>query len=145
MADTQRTLSEILDLMVIDGVNEISAQDIRDAVVSQAASYGQIGQTTFDDTTISTSSTFVTIGGTYQTDSTLNRNFDMNSNGQLRYIGAAKVVAVAIANITVYMNGAGGGSFLRFRVDKNNASGAGQIFGEGYINADVLGTVTLID
>ena len=87
MADTRRTLAAILTLFANNVSGDISPQDLRDFVVSSHPAHGEIDVSSAAETTINTINVWEDAAGTWVlADGT---EFDMNTNGQLRYTGAA--------------------------------------------------------
>lgn len=105
MADTRRSLSETLALLADNATGAISAQDLRDAVVTLTPDHGEISITSASATTISDTTSYFPVAGTYTLASGAD-DWDMDSNGQLRYIGAAprEVHVWATASFTAASN-----------------------------------------
>lgn len=96
MAETKRTLSTVLLNLADNTTQQISAGDIRDAVVTVAPDFGAIHMITSAATTITDTTSFFDVAGTYALDG--GSDWDMNVNGQLRYTGAAtRFAAVFVA------------------------------------------------
>jgi hypothetical protein len=91
MADTERTVAELLVLLADNTTGAISEQDIRDMLVSLADSYGGLHISAAVETSIAATSmdgsNAVKILGTTVI-STANRGMDMPANNRLRYTGA---------------------------------------------------------
>lgn len=96
MADTRRTLADILTNLFQDGQSEgISAQDMRDLIVSLQCAHGDLYVASGDSaaTAIGVAGTFVKGAGTttFHDDAV---DFDANSvDNRLRYIGETEVHA----------------------------------------------------
>ena len=105
MADTRRSYSEILALFADNSAGDISAQDLRDAVVSLTPDHGEISITSTTATTITDTTSYFPAAGTWALASGAD-DWDMNTNGQLRYTGATsrEVHVVATASVTVASN-----------------------------------------
>ena len=101
MADTQRTLTQILALLADNATGDISAQDMRDTVVSLASDHAGLYISTSATTTISTVDVWVDEGSTW-TLSADSHNFSEDTNGRLQYDGDASrhVHITASASVT---------------------------------------------
>lgn len=93
MADTKRSLSSILALFADNTTQQISPQDLRDGVVTLAADFGTLYIVSPTATTITDTTSSFPINGTYAF-SVGSGDWDMNTNGQLRYTGAATRLAI---------------------------------------------------
>jgi hypothetical protein len=105
MADTVRTLAELLTLLADNTTGAISEQDMRDVVVSLSPAHGGMYISSAVETSIAASSTdgsnAVKALGTTTAFASLN-DMDMPANNRLRYTGAANrlfTVQVAISTI----------------------------------------------
>jgi hypothetical protein len=95
MAQTQRSAADLFTLEANNTTGDISPTDLRDAIESLRNGHGEIAVTSSSETSIGTKDVFVQCAGTY-TLSGNTHNWDMNTQGQLRYIGAAdRVVHIA--------------------------------------------------
>lgn len=115
MADTVRSLSDLQTLLADNSARAISAQDLRDFLVSVSPAHGTMYMTTPAETSISGVDTWTKVAGT--TTLLSGTRFDMPANNQLRYTGTPDVhvhVAVTIAFVA-----ATGSQDLQFRVVKN--------------------------
>jgi len=101
MAQTQRTLSNLWTLLADNTTQQISPQDLRDALETMRPRYGQIyvaegsgSPLTLTDngTYYETSASTWTFEGGYE--------FDMPTNGRLRYIGAQPIMVHAAASVS---------------------------------------------
>lgn len=105
MVDTVRTTATLLSSVFQDGqaANEITANDMRDLIVSLRPSFGECSmQGNAAATTIAVASTYYKIAGT----TALSGNellFDNNSTntGRLRYIGAPNRIVLFSASISL--------------------------------------------
>jgi len=119
MADTERSLATILALLADNGTGNISAQDLRDAVVSILPDYGNLYISTAAATTLTTVDTYYEAAGT----TTLGANvsaFDMPANGRLRYTGAPTRIVLVTA--TISMTASINSQVLDFRLAKNGTT-----------------------
>jgi len=87
MADTQRTIAELLALLADNSTGDISEQDLRDVVVSLANSYGGFHVSTPIETAIALVNTPVKALGTTTVSGAV-RGMDMPADNRLRYTGA---------------------------------------------------------
>lgn len=117
MADTKRSLASLLALLADNTTGDISAQDMRDVVVSLGSDYGDMYMTPENstETVIADTTNFFPIGGTFVFKSGL--DWDMNTNGQLRYIGAAARSVKVTASCT--FTSASNNQTLEFALAKN--------------------------
>lgn len=135
MADTKRSKASILSLLADNASGAISAQDLRDAVVSLAPDYGEMHITTPAATTISDTTSFFDASGTYMLDSPA-LDWDMNTNGQLRYIGVPDRVVDILGSFSII--GASNNQVLHFVLAKNGTPiSAGEIKRKIGAGADV--------
>lgn len=120
MADTKRSLADIYALLADNTAGDISAQDMRDVVATLQPDHGEVSITATSATTISDTTSYFQIAGTYALSADA-MDWDMNTNGQLRYIGAADRVAhIALScsmtsgssNQVIYMGVAKGGTII---------------------------------
>jgi hypothetical protein len=86
MVDTARPIATLVSLLADNAVGEISAQDIRDLLVSLVPSIGSFHVSTPVETVISVQSTYVKVLGT-TTAGAVMRDFTMTVNNRLRYDG----------------------------------------------------------
>ncbi len=87
MADTERTIAELLVLFADNATGDISEQDCRDLIVSLANAYGGMHISSSVETVIATVSTPVKVLGTTLVSAAI-RDMDMPANNRLRYTGA---------------------------------------------------------
>lgn len=93
MADTMRSLSELATLLADNTTGAISPQDLRDAVLKTVQpGHGEIYITASAQTSVVSSGVWYPSAGTFDLSEPA-MNWDMNTNGQLRYTGAAGRVA----------------------------------------------------
>lgn len=89
MADTMRSLATITTTLADNAAGNISAQDLRDAVVAtNPPGHGEIYITASTATTLGDTSTWVQVAGTYAESSPI-MHWDMTVSGRLYYTGAA--------------------------------------------------------
>jgi len=110
MADTQQTLTALLALLADNITEAISAQDVRDIVETLRNGHGEIS------VSITSTSSYFPDAGTY-TLSANDHNWDMSTNGQLRYIGTAP--RAMIANCSFSMTSAGNNQVAELVITKN--------------------------
>lgn len=105
MADTERTLTELLDTLYKDGQSRgISAQDHRDLIVSLMNPRGGLYVADGDDaqTSISAVDTYTRVAGTTTFDpSSVVRDFSMPGDNQLQYDGSIKRPIYVEARLSV--------------------------------------------
>lgn len=101
MADTRRTLAQILALWPLNTSGDISPQDGRDMIVTLTPSLGQIHQ--IDNvaaTVISDTTNFFALNMSATT-LDASSNFDSPATGQLRYTGLPPVKALCWASLSM--------------------------------------------
>ena len=117
MADTMRSLSELATLLADNSTGNISPQDLRDALLATVQpGHGEISITSSAETSIAAVDTWYPASGTYALSANA-MNWDMNTNGQLRYTGAADRVVHIAASFS--MTAAGNNKNLSLAVAKN--------------------------
>jgi hypothetical protein len=122
MPDTQRTLATVLSLLADNTTGAVSAQDLRDAIVSIVPQYGGV------HLIANTVATSIGVAGTYVVTNwntagvagTL-KGFGSTSGGRLTYSGVAAVSAVIRCPLSVNI-AAAAIKQLRFRLYKNGAA-----------------------
>jgi len=119
MSQTQRSLTAIFALLANNITRDISPQDHRDSVATLQISYGEIFVSSALATTIPNTTDYFDIAGTYGLGVTGSR-FDMNTNGQLRYIGAAPIEAIVLITLSITI--AGNNDIVHMRAAKNGTS-----------------------
>ena len=99
MADTQRTLAEILTFLADNTTGDISAQDLRDAVLSLSGGHGAayISSAAAQPTIVQ--NTWYEVAGTW-TLSADHHNWTLPSAGRLQYDGAARTDVFVIGNFS---------------------------------------------
>jgi hypothetical protein len=123
MADTQRTVAALLTLFADNTSGEISAQDLRDFVVSVNLSHGGMYLSSTAETSISTVSSGGLTGDNYvkaagtTTISGVEQRFDMPQSNRIRYTGDTTVDV--FASVTVGMTAAGNNKVFGFKIAKN--------------------------
>lgn len=115
MADTKRSLADIYTLLANNSSGAISAQDMRDAIITLASDHGEIHVTSASATTISDTTSYFDAAGTYALDSGV--DWDMDTNGQLRYTGTPDRYVEATASFSV--TAATNNQVLHFGIAKN--------------------------
>ena len=116
MTQTQRSASEVFALIADNTTGDVSPQDHRDAIESLRNGHGELAITSSSETTIGTQNVFVQCAGTY-TLSPNPHNWDMNTSGQLRYIGVADRVVHIAASWSATVDG--NAKTIRVAVAKN--------------------------
>lgn len=100
MAETPKILSALLAQLPDNTTGDISAEDIRDVVVSLFPSRGQLDLTASAQTTFATSNTYVKLAGTTALDTTLGQDgFNQAANNSLRATKAVNQVLLVTANV----------------------------------------------
>ena len=127
MADTQRSIADVLALLADNSAGAISPQDLRDAIVTQHAAHGML-------TVAAAASALVTLADTVTyveaaapvwtlAASPLSTNFDESGgNGRLTYIGAP-TITVHIA-VHVSISSVSNNRVLHLRVGLNGTTDA---------------------
>jgi len=104
MADTQRTVTAILALLADNSSQDISPQDIRDAMVSWRAAHGSLYVAAADrgDITISGTADYYEANGMVWTLPTGAFLFDeSDGNGRLTYTGTVPVRGLVTASVSM--------------------------------------------
>lgn len=99
MADTQRTRAAILALLADNATGDISAQDLRDTVVSALPDYGELYVSASAATTISVVNTWYAVSGTWTLGN--NQNFSEPSEGRLQFDGDETRVVFLFSGMSV--------------------------------------------
>lgn len=99
MADTDRSIADILALFPDNSTGAVSPQDLRDMVVSLQTAYGDMYVSSALATTLGTTGTAVKAGGT--TTAGILQDFSMPTDNRLRYDGAATRAVHAVATATI--------------------------------------------
>jgi hypothetical protein len=87
MVDTVRTVAALQALLANNTTGDISAQDLRDFLVSASPPHGTMYRNVASATTISVIGTYYKMAGTTTAGNL--KDFDMPVDGRLRYTGAA--------------------------------------------------------
>lgn len=102
MAETPKTLTALLTQLPDNTTGDISAEDIRDVVVSLFPSRGQIDLTASAQTTFSGQNVWTKLAGTTALDSALGtEGFTMPANNELCATKAVNQVLLCVANVEV--------------------------------------------
>lgn len=139
MAETPKTLAALLAQLPDNTAGDISAEDIRDVVVSLFPSRGQIDLTATASTTFSGANVWTKVAGTTALDATLGQDgFSMPGNNELRATKAVNQVLFCVANLEVICgsnNKTFGATFAKngtaittFHVSQKLASGGERYF-----------------
>lgn len=128
MADTQRSVSEILALLANNSAGAISAQDLRDAFVTWRQGHGELFIAAADSAliTLADTSTYVECTAPVWTPGAAGvlHNFDESAgNGRLTYTGAANIVVHVAA--TVSFSSVSNNRVIHLRIAKNGVTDAG--------------------
>jgi len=100
MAETPKVLSALLAQLPDNTTGDISAEDIRDAVVSLFPSRGQLDLTASAQTTFVAKNVYYKLAGTTALDATLGQDgFSQASNNELRATKAVNQVLLVTANV----------------------------------------------
>ncbi len=119
MAETQRSIATLQTLLANNTVGAISPTDLRDLMETLVAGHGEMYVTTPAATTITDTGVFVDTAGTFALTGSV-KNWDMDTNGQLRYIGAADRRVHIAASVS--MVSASNNQVIHMRVAKNGTS-----------------------
>jgi hypothetical protein len=122
MPDTDRTLAALQSLLADNVAGDISPQDVRDMLVSLSIKYGEMYISTPAATTISDTTNYFDVAGTYTAGAL--KQFDMNTNGQLRYIGTPTIEVLVFANLSLTVAGNNDIVHLEFRKNGADVSGS---------------------
>ncbi len=119
MPNTQHTIGDMYVLLPDNTAGAISPQDVRDIVETLRNGHGEMAITATAETMINNTEDHEDLAGTYAL-SPFAHNWDMETNGQMRYIGPAHRIchfAVSISLTSVSNN-----QDLHLRVAKNGVS-----------------------
>ena len=119
MADTARTLAALQTLLADNATGDISAQDLRDMLVSLQNDHGEMSVTSAIETSIASADTFYPVLGTQALSSDA-QNFTMPTNGRLTYTGN-EVRTFHIA-VSLSIVSAGNNKVYEFTVGKNGSA-----------------------
>lgn len=99
MADTQRSTAVLQGLLPDNGTGDISAQDLRDLLVSAAPNFGHLYVSSASATTVGASATWYEAAGTFSLGQA--RNMSKQADNRLRYDGLPTWMAIVIAHFTL--------------------------------------------
>ncbi len=119
MAETQRTITAMQTILANNTSGAISPTDVRDLMETLRHGHGEISVTSSAATTPDDTDAYKTMAGTYALSADVH-NWDMNTNGQLRYTGAAQRtchVAMSVSFLSASNN-----QVVHFRIGKNGTS-----------------------
>ena len=145
MADTARSLAAIQALFADNSAGAISPQDLRDAVETLATKYGEIYVSSSSATSITDTTSYFDIAGTWTLGQA--KQFDENTNGQLRYTGTPDVEAMVKGSVSVTV--AGNNDIVHLEIRKNGQDVTGSdatlklATGADVQSFSVLGVVSL--
>jgi len=146
MADTQRTIAEMITAFAANTTNAINSQDFRDLIETMRPRHASMHLTTAAATTITVAGTYYKASGT-TTALNLDPDFTMPASNRLQYNGAATVhVHVAVTLATT----GGNSKVLAARVAYNgDATGADAVGSQSTqktgTGADVVSTALHFD
>ena len=119
MAETMRSIATLQSLLADNTVGAISPQDIRDAIIATIQpGHGELSITSTAVTTVSDTTTWLNGAGTYALSGNA-MNWDMNTNGQLRYTNAAARVVHIAASVSFTTGGSN--EIVELAVGKNGS------------------------
>ncbi len=143
MADTIRTSTALFALLANNTDGDISAQDLRDMLQSLRDGHGEMYVSSAASMTPDDTATYKDLAGTFTLVSGAH-NWDMNTNGQLRYTGTPD--RHATIQVAISMTSGSNNQILHFRVAKNGTSlppteiirkvGTGAAIGAAALNGD---------
>ena len=155
MADTSRTVSDLVTNLFQDSqaAGSISPQDLRDFIESTQTKQGSIYLSTAGSTTIAgqanvtpsslTNMVAVETGGTFTLSTAPTANeFDMNTDGQLRYTGTPTVNVFFTASVMLEMDTAAVDKELVMAVTKGGTIITGAKIG-GFAPATTVNSVPM--
>lgn len=122
MVDVSRTIAAMQTLLPDNTTRAISPQDARDMLVSLQIKYGEIFVTTSAATSITNTTDFFDIAGTYTLGE--NEQFDMNTNGQLRYTGTPSITVFVLVTLSLTVVGSNQLLHIQARLNEVNIPGA---------------------
>lgn len=136
MADTQRSQNDLLTSLFPDGLTEgaITAQTIRDLIVSLLPSFGAMSITALAETTIGSAGVFVkAAGGTGVPSGFTPINFSSPAANRLMYTGTVPIHAFVSGSMSI--SAAGPADAIAIKVAKN-----GVVIDESMVQIDLGGT-----
>ena len=119
MTQTQRDITALYAVLPDNTAGDISPEDVRDIVETLRNGHGEMAITATAETTINNTVDYEDIAGTF-TLSAFDHNWDMNVNGQMRYIGPAH--RICHFAVSVSLTSASNNQTFRLRVAKNGVS-----------------------
>jgi hypothetical protein len=93
-------MATLQGLLADNTTNDITAQDLRDCLVSAAPNAGQLYVTSSAATTVGSSGVYYEAAGTWALGSAA-RNFTRQADNRLRYDGAPTQLALVVAHFTL--------------------------------------------
>ncbi len=142
MANTMRTSTALFALLADNTAGNIGAQDIRDMLQSLRDGHGEMYVSTAASTTPANTTSYKDLAGTYTLAANAH-NWDMNTNGQLRYTGTPdRHVHIWVA---LSMSSPSNNQTLYFRIAKNGDSIAHTTIGRKTGTGTPLGAAALND
>jgi hypothetical protein len=97
---TQRSKGDLMDLLRDNTMGDISAMDVRDIVDSMQLDHGEMYISSSSETTINTQDVWEAVAGTWMIGADF-YNFAMDTNGQLKYTGPTRRMAMLTASISM--------------------------------------------
>lgn len=101
MADTPRTLATLLTLCADNATGDITAQVLRDVLVSAFPARGQLTLSNTVTTTFTQSSTYIPLAGTTALDTAVSTGVTMPASGTLRFDKTVAQVVQITAELAV--------------------------------------------
>ncbi|MDZ7742982.1 MAG: hypothetical protein U5Q03_14920 [Bacteroidota bacterium] len=118
MTQTARTIAEILALAPNDTTRDISPRDLRDIIATLQVKYGELYITASAATTISDTTNFFDLAGTWMLGEAEQFN-ETGGNGRLTYVGTPTIEVFVWGMASI--NSAGTGDTAYMRLEKNGA------------------------
>mgnify|MGYP003340169554 FL=1 len=115
MAETKRTLSTVLLNLADNTTQQISPEDIRDAIVTATIDHGDIYIVGQSETSIPVINTWYTVAGTWSL--SMGLDWAMDVNGQLKYTGPA--ARMCHAGVSLSFTTDSGNQVLKWGVARN--------------------------
>lgn len=143
MADTPRTSTDLLTNLFQDGqaAGSITAQDLRDFIVSVKQPYGHYARNVASATTISVAGTYVKAAGT----TTLHKGDDMDddssTNNRLKYTAALTKNFLVVASLS--FTSASSSQVLGFKLAKNGTVIDNSVARRSHGTGSDIGTATI--
>ncbi len=119
MGETQRTLAALRVLLADNTTEEISPQDLRDLMETLRNGHGGMYVSTDAATSPENTDDYLDVAGTFTLIGDV-YNWDMNTNGQLRYTGPTQRSVIVVT--TMSMLSGGSSQVVHFRLAKNGTS-----------------------